>query len=94
MKSRRSKPIRLAWYFPEAHQMMLAISEDTEDLHHTYDLWLADYGRATAAFAERGVPFERITIDPEHWMRWCEREGRALDRLAREEYVRDFRSGQ
>ena len=91
MKSRRSQPVRLAWYFPEQHQVMLAISEDTEDLHHTYDQWLADYGRTTAACAERGVAFERVTIDPEAWMRWCERQGRSLDRQAREAYLKDHR---
>ena len=88
MKHQISKTVvALAWYFPAQYEMMATISEDSEDLHHTYDQWLSNYGRVTAGLAESGRGFQRVTIDPQHWLQWCEKNKRPLNSDSRQAYI-------
>jgi hypothetical protein len=75
------------WYAPESWLKMRAAAVDGEKLHDSF----AEFERASDArlkdVTSAGHPVEKVEIDVDALIAWCEAEARPLDSMARQEFA-------
>ena len=78
----------VAWYRPEQWARLREISEDVENLDDTYEEW-----RQKAEQALRDIPadvtVEKVDIDIEEVVAWCNVLGLPMNAQSRARYVSD-----
>lgn len=79
--------IGLGWYSRAAWHRLLEISEDRDQLDDTYEEWEASARRALQQIKNSGGQVEKVPIDPERLLRWCNEKGVAVNGASRAEYV-------
>src|SRR5258705_12362524 len=76
----------VAWYRPEQWQRLREGSEDIDNLEETYDAWLQ-----TAERTIRGIPsdvvVEKIDVDVEEVLAWCNVMGLSMNAASRARFV-------
>jgi hypothetical protein len=77
----------MAWYRPEQWQRLREVSEDVDDLEETYDAWLQTAERIVRDGISAGVVIERIDIDVEEVLAWCNFLGLAMNTASRSRFV-------
>lgn len=77
----------VAWYRPEQWARLREVSEDVENLEETYDAWLQTAER----LIRDGIPpeevVERIDIDVEEVLAWCNTHGLPMNASSRSKFV-------
>ena len=65
----------VAWYRPEQWQRLRDVSEDVDNLEETYEAWLQTAERMLRDGIPAGVVVERVDIDVEEVLAWCNVRG-------------------
>ncbi len=82
------KVIGICWYTPETYGPCLAVFDDRDHLHQSYDAWLKSAMEAESGLVQRGVRVVRVQIEPETFVQWCRDNGMEhTDRKARTIYA-------
>jgi hypothetical protein len=77
----------VGWYKPEQWERLREVSEDGEEMAETYEEWKESAERGLGEMRKAGLNPERVEVDVEELVAWCEEQKRPLDASARVEYV-------
>ena len=77
----------VAWYRPEQWQRLRDIAEDVDNLEETYDAWLQTAERMLRDGIPAGVVVEKIDIDVEEVLAWCNERGLPMNAQSRTQFV-------
>jgi len=77
----------VAWYRPEQWERLREVSEDVENLEETYQAWLQTAERMIRDGIPANVHVEKVDIDVEEVLAWCNARGLAMNAEARSQYV-------
>ncbi len=77
----------IVWYKRENYERCLAIFDDADELHDTFDDWLVSAKELEKQLSDRGMKVIRAEIDPDTFPQWCTDQGHTtIDRKARLAY--------
>jgi len=79
--------IGIPWYSERSWKKMKEISDDQENFHESYQVWLAHADKSVVILTNRNKPFERFKIDPVSYSWWCENQSFRRDKESRRAYV-------
>jgi hypothetical protein len=79
--------VGMAWYRREQYDRLLEIAEDREILEATYDEWLENAETNLTGLREEGIHFEKVDVDVEKLLLWCNEQGHPIDGDTRVKYV-------
>lgn len=84
-------PVRMgiAWYRKEQWQRLRQSSEDVDDLGETYEEWLAAALDGLKKLAALGVEAEKVDVDVDELLAWCNIQGLPLNGESRSEFAAD-----
>ena len=77
----------VAWYRPEQWLRLREVSEDVDNLEETYDAWLQTAERMIRAGVPANVVVEKIDIDVEEVLAWCNQLGLPMNAASRSRFV-------
>jgi hypothetical protein len=77
----------LAWYRREQWQRIRDISDDADDMHDSYEDWLSSAEQRFKEIKATGMNIQKVDIDSEQLILWCNMRGKAVDGKARSDYV-------
>jgi hypothetical protein len=77
----------IAWYRRNQWTRLRELAADPDKLEESYDDWLAGAQKALVQIAVTGVRAQRVDVDIDALVRWCQAEGRRLDSAARAAYT-------
>jgi hypothetical protein len=76
-----------AWYRAGEWERLREIAADPEKLEQTYEEWVETAERALRGMREAGMRVEKVDVDVEELLAWCERRELAVDAGARAHYA-------
>jgi hypothetical protein len=79
--------VGVAWYRLKQWQRLRAISTDADNLEDTYEEWLRQAEQKVAELGALGLCVEKVDVDVEQLIAWCNEHGLELDGRARSTYV-------
>ena len=77
----------VAWYRPEQWQRLREVSEDVDNLEETYEAWLQTAERTIRDGIPSDVVVEKIDIDVEEVLAWCNVLGLPMNAASRARFV-------
>ena len=90
-KKKPREPVQLrtgvAWYRAEQWERLRDIVAAPEALEETYEEWVAMATEKLSHLAEQGLVLEKVDVDVEELLAWCNERGRAVDGEARAEFA-------
>jgi hypothetical protein len=87
MGSKQDMVVGFAWYRPQQWQRVRDISTDADDLEETYEGWLRLADNKLAELRSSGLRVEKVDIDSEQLVLWCNEHGLKLNAQARSRYA-------
>ena len=82
--------VGFAWYRRNQWPRLLQAADDASALEATYDEWHATATRLITDMQIRGTRVERVDLDVEKLIYWCNAKGCGIDANARAEYVSEL----
>ena len=79
--------IGVPWYTEKSWKEMKALATDSDQLHESYQNWLASADKSIVLLTNRGELFERLQIDPIHYAWWCKKKSFMRNRASRSLYT-------
>ncbi len=79
--------IAIVWYRPEQWQRVRDVATDSEKLEESYGEWLQLAESKLAELKSRGYRVEKVDVDSEKLIRWCNEQGVENDGKARSQYA-------
>jgi hypothetical protein len=79
----------VAWYRPEEWTRLREVSEDVENFDETYEAWEQTAERMLREGIPDDVTVEKIDIDVEEVLAWCNVLGLPMNAQSRARYVSD-----
>jgi hypothetical protein len=77
----------VAWYRREQWERLREVSQDAENLDETYDAWLETAERLIRDGIPDDVQVEKIEIDVEEVLAWCNVRGLPMNGASRSRFV-------
>ncbi len=77
----------LGWYRREDWDRLLQMFPDRDQMHDSYDEWLADVRHHEKFLRREGNITKRIVVKPDELATWCTIRGKAPIASARAEYI-------
>ena len=77
----------IAWYRPEQWELLREVSEDVDNLEETFDGWLKTAERLIREGLPADVAVEKIDIDVEEVLAWCNVRGLPMNTASRAQFV-------
>jgi hypothetical protein len=77
----------VAWYSPEDWHRLREGAADPEALETTYEEWVATANSALQKIRNAGLSAEKVQVNVDELISWCEAQGLALDGHARARYA-------
>jgi hypothetical protein len=77
----------VAWYRPEQWARLREVSEDVENLDETYEAWVQTAEQLLRDGIPADVTVEKIDIDVEEVLAWCNVRGLPMNAESRSRYV-------
>jgi hypothetical protein len=77
----------VAWYRPEQWERLREVSEDVDNLEETYDAWLQTAERLIRDGIPSDVRVEKIDVDVEEVLAWCNVQGLPMNASSRSRFV-------
>ena len=89
MKTPRQSQIvtGVAWYRREQWERLREVSEDVDNLEETYDAWLQTAERMIRDGIPKDVIVEKIDIDVEEVLAWCNVQRLPMNAASRARFV-------
>jgi hypothetical protein len=79
----------LTWYRPTQWQRVRDISSDADDLEDTYEEWLRRAEQKLTELKADGWRVEKVDVDSEQLIVWCNERGLEVNAQARSRYAAD-----
>jgi hypothetical protein len=86
-KEPTKKVVGIAWYYPEQWKRLRQTAADPEKLEKTFEEWVTTATRLAGELEAEGITVERIPVDVEEFITWCNEQGRVIDSSSRAEYA-------
>jgi hypothetical protein len=77
----------VAWYRPEQWQRLREVSEDVDNLEETHEAWLKTAERLIRDGIPSDVRVEKIDVDVEEVLAWCNVKGLPMNASSRAQFV-------
>lgn len=77
----------LCWIRPEQWNRLLEVAEDSDRLEASWEEWQAKSLEMIEVFATRGILIEKVDVDIEALIAWCQEKGKPVNASTRAEYV-------
>jgi hypothetical protein len=77
----------VAWYSPEDWHRLREVAADPEALETTYEEWVATANSTLQELRKPGLSVEKVQVNVDELISWCEAQGLALDGRARARYA-------
>lgn len=77
----------LCWIRPEQWQRLLEVAEDSDRLESSWDEWQEKSLEMIDVFATRGILIEKVDVDVEALITWCQDKQKPVNASTRAEYV-------
>ncbi len=87
IKKEQRAVVGIPWYTERSWKNMKDISDDQENFHDSYQIWLAHADKSVVILTNRERPFERLNIDPTSYSWWCENQSIPRDKESRRLYI-------
>jgi hypothetical protein len=87
MDSKENMVVGFAWYRPQQWQRVRDISSDADDLEETYEAWLRLAESKVIELRSAGLRVEKIDVNSEELVLWCNERGLELNAQARSRYA-------
>ena len=94
LKKRKNRPdeevteiVGVAWYTPEQWDRLRKISADADNMEDTYGEWKASAENALKTLSASGAVAQKVVVDVEELLNWCNSKDRAVDGAARSEFA-------
>ncbi|MEP6820350.1 MAG: hypothetical protein ABJA18_12515, partial [bacterium] len=79
--------VGFAWYRPQQWQRVRDISSDADEMEDTYEAWLRLAEEKRAELIAGGLRVEKIDVDSEQLVLWCNEQGLEVNAQARSRYA-------
>jgi hypothetical protein len=79
--------IAVVWYRPEQWERVRDIAADAEAFEESYVEWLEQAEEKFAELQSMGMRIEKVDVDSEKLILWCNEHNREIDGNARTEYA-------
>ena len=86
-ESQNKMVVGVAWYRPEQWQRVRDISTDADSLEDSYEAWLKLAEGELKKFQSSGLRVEKVDIDSEQLILWCNEQGMEVNTQARARYA-------
>lgn len=77
----------IAWFRPEQWQRLREVSDDVDKLEATHADWLLQATRMLKKLRRKGLAVQKVDVDVEDLVAWCNAAGRSVDGAARADYA-------
>lgn len=77
----------VAWYRSSQWQRLREVVEDVENLDESYEAWLQTAERMIREGIPSNLSIEKVDVDVEDLLAWCNVRGLAVNAKARSQYV-------
>jgi len=77
----------LCWIRPDQWDRLLEVAEDSDRLETTWDEWQEKSLEMIEVFATRGILIEKVDVDIEALIAWCQDKEKPVNASTRAEYV-------
>ncbi|SRR6266567_7394826 len=77
----------IAWYRPGQWERLREVAEDAENLEETYEAWLQTAERMIREGIPANISIEKVDLDVEEVLAWCNARGLAINAETRSRYV-------
>lgn len=85
--------VALPWYEREDYQRLWELAHDHDEMPGDYEVWHAAALHVINAWLARGRALQIVTIKPEEFLSWLEKEGLQNTAAARLKYVEGKAAG-
>jgi len=79
--------VGMAWYKRANFDRLMAVFDDRDKLHRSFDEWLRDAEVGRQAQEAKGFRVVCADIDPDHFPAWCAASGLGVNAQARMHYA-------
>jgi hypothetical protein len=86
-ESQNKMVVGIAWYRPEQWQRVRDISADADALQDSYEAWLQLAEGELKKLQSSGLRVEKVDIDSEQLILWCNEQGVEVSAQARARYA-------
>jgi hypothetical protein len=77
----------MVWYRREDYRRIRTMMSDTEDMHETFEQWLATAEEIEEQLRGQGHAVRRIRFQARAFEKWCRASGRELNGASRSEWA-------
>jgi hypothetical protein len=82
--------VAVVWYREQDYQRLMEMFPDRCRLPKTFADWQVQAGKMSDLLRKEGMTPVKAYIDPDHFARWCEERGLAMDYHARTQFAAEF----
>ncbi len=86
-ESKQELVVGIAWYRPDQWQRLRDVSSDADELEDTYEEWLRVAEQKVTKLKARGLRVEKVEVDIERLVLWCNELALELNAEARSRYA-------
>ena len=79
----------VAWYRPEQWKRLRQVADDVNELEETYEEWLSLATQKIAELQAQGIQIEKVEIDINELLTYCNIRGLPVTAKSRAEFVTD-----
>ena len=79
--------VGIAWFRKEQWSRLLSVSTDRDNLEKTFDEWSRAAEKQLTAMKAAGKEIEKIDVDVEELINWCEKKNVPIDGKARARFA-------
>ena len=80
----------VAYYSPEQYALLLKLADDRENLHDTWQEWVAEYARARATIEAGGLKTQAFNVDVRQMVEYFKKQGKKNISANRATYVSEI----
>lgn len=90
MHNSKPQEAGLCWIKPEQWQRLLEVAEDKASLESSWKEWEAKSLEMIEVFATRNIFIQKIEIDVEELINWCQNKDKPINSSTRAEYITEL----
>ncbi len=84
----------ICWIKEEQWQRFLDVADDADMLEDTWDEWAEKTEEMIQTFAGKGIGVNKVPVDVESLIIWCNERDRSINSSSRAEYVTQLMTSQ
>lgn len=84
MTTRKDNILAFTWYHEHDYDKLLEVTDNPEGLAPCYEDWLLGARQALVKYKQLGFRPQRVYVDVDEYLAWCDRRDRRVDGQSRE----------